>query len=44
MSALRIFIADDHEIVRRVITALLAFHPDWVVCGEAATAVRRSGW
>jgi DNA-binding NarL/FixJ family response regulator len=36
MSALRIFIADDHEIVRRVITALLAFHPDWVVCGEAA--------
>jgi NarL family two-component system response regulator LiaR len=36
MSGLRIFVADDHEIVRRVITALLAFHPDWVVCGEAA--------
>jgi len=36
MSALRIFVVDDHEMVRRVITALLAFHPDWVVCGEAA--------
>src|ERR1700704_4862238 len=36
MAVLRIFIADDHEMVRRVISALLAFHPDWVVCGEAA--------
>ena len=36
MAVLRIFIADDHEMVRRVITGLLAFHPDWVVCGEAA--------
>jgi DNA-binding NarL/FixJ family response regulator len=35
MSTLRIFVADDHEIVRRVITALLAFHPDWEICGEA---------
>ena len=36
MSGLRIFIADDHEMVRRVLTALLRFHPDWVVCGEAS--------
>jgi NarL family two-component system response regulator LiaR len=36
MSRLRIFVADDHEVVRLVITALLAFHPEWVVCGEAA--------
>jgi len=34
--ALRIFVADDSEIVRRVITALLASHPGWEVCGEAA--------
>ncbi len=36
MSALRIFIADDHEMVRGVIMALLAFHPEWKICGEAA--------
>src|SRR6266566_3226188 len=36
MSGLRIFVVDDHEMVRHVISALLAFHPDWVVCGEAA--------
>jgi DNA-binding NarL/FixJ family response regulator len=36
MAALRIFVADDHEIVRRVITALLGLHPEWQICGEAA--------
>ena len=36
MPGLRIFIADDHEMVRRVLAALLRFHPDWVVCGEAS--------
>ena len=33
---LRIFVADDHEVVRRGICALLTSHPGWQVCGEAA--------
>ena len=36
---LRILVADDHELVRRGICALLAGHADWEVCGEA-----RDGW
>jgi len=36
MASLRIFLADDHEVVRRVITALLTFHRGWEICGEAA--------
>ena len=32
----RIFVADDHEVVRRGICALLASHPGWEICGEAA--------
>jgi DNA-binding NarL/FixJ family response regulator len=36
MASLRILVADDHEIVRRVISALLAFHSGWEICGEAA--------
>ena len=36
MTSLRIFLADDDERMRRVIGALLAFHPGWQVCGEAA--------
>ena len=32
---LRIFVADDHEVVRRGICALLTSHPGWQVCGEA---------
>jgi len=35
MGALRILIADDHEIVRHGIRALLDNHPGWEVCGEA---------
>jgi DNA-binding NarL/FixJ family response regulator len=35
MSAFRILIADDHEVVRRGIRALLEGHPGWEVCGEA---------
>lgn len=35
MTAFRILIADDHEIVRRGIRALLENHPGWEVCGEA---------
>jgi DNA-binding NarL/FixJ family response regulator len=35
MSPLRILIADDHEIVRRGLIALLRPHPGWEICGEA---------
>jgi DNA-binding NarL/FixJ family response regulator len=34
---LRILIADDHEIIRRGLKALLASRPGWVVCAETAT-------
>jgi DNA-binding NarL/FixJ family response regulator len=33
--ALRIFVADDHEVVRRGICSLLASHSGWEICGEA---------
>jgi len=33
--ALRIFVADDHEVVRRGIRDLLTSRSDWEVCGEA---------
>jgi DNA-binding NarL/FixJ family response regulator len=35
LSALRILIADDHEVARRGIRSLLESHPGWEVCGEA---------
>lgn len=35
MSALRILIADDHEVIRRGLRALLEEHEGWEVCGEA---------
>src|SRR5207302_8730802 len=31
----RILVADDHEVVRRGLCALLQAQPDWVICGEA---------
>ena len=34
---LRILLADDHEVVRRGLRAVLEAHPGWKVCGEAAT-------
>jgi len=33
---LRILLADDHEIVRKGLCALLRAQPDWDVCGEAS--------
>ena len=33
----RILVADDHEVVRRGIRALLESRPGWNVCGEAAS-------
>lgn len=32
---LHIFVADDHEVVRCGICALLTSHSGWEVCGEA---------
>ena len=37
MTHVRILIADDHEVVRRGVRAVLEGHPGWVVCGEAST-------
>jgi DNA-binding NarL/FixJ family response regulator len=34
--ALRILIADDHDVVRRGLKSLLQAHPGWEVCGEAS--------
>jgi two-component system, NarL family, nitrate/nitrite response regulator NarL len=34
--AIRILLADDHELVRKGIKALFESVPDWQVCGEAA--------
>jgi len=34
-TSFRIFVADDHEVVRCGIRALLEGHPGWEVCGEA---------
>jgi len=36
LAAFRIFIADDHEVVRKGLCSLLQAQPDWEVCGEAA--------
>ncbi len=35
MGTFRIFIADDHEVVRKGLVALLQAQPDWQICGEA---------
>jgi DNA-binding NarL/FixJ family response regulator len=37
MAAVRIVIADDHELVRRGARALLESQPGWKVVGEAST-------
>jgi DNA-binding NarL/FixJ family response regulator len=39
MGAIRILLADDHDLMRRGLKALLESHPGWQVCGEAHT-----GW
>jgi DNA-binding NarL/FixJ family response regulator len=35
VAAFRILVADDHEVVRKGLIALLGQQPDWQVCGEA---------
>lgn len=37
MKTLRILIADDHDLMRRGVKALLQSHAGWEVCGEAHT-------
>ena len=37
MSAPRILVVDDHDIVRQGVCALIAAQPEWIVCGEART-------
>ena len=37
MSTVRILLADDHEIVREGVRALITRQPGWEICGEAAT-------
>jgi DNA-binding NarL/FixJ family response regulator len=37
VKTLRILIADDHDIVREGLRALLESQPNWLICGEAAT-------
>jgi DNA-binding NarL/FixJ family response regulator len=32
---IRILLADDHEVVRQGLSALMATRPDWQVCGQA---------
>src|ERR1700680_2833831 len=34
---LRILIADDHDLLRRGVRALLQTHAGWEICGEATT-------
>ena len=36
MATFRILLADDHEVVRKGLCALLTMQPDWEVCGEAS--------
>src|SRR5215470_4587134 len=37
---IRVFLLDDHEVVRQGLTALLESQPDMIVAGEAATAAQ----
>ena len=34
--SVRIFVADDHDIVREGVKSLLRSRPDWRICGEAS--------
>jgi DNA-binding NarL/FixJ family response regulator len=40
MLPLRIFVADEHDLVRHGIIATVAAHRDWEVCGEAADGLQ----
>jgi DNA-binding NarL/FixJ family response regulator len=34
---MRILVADDHDVIRRGVKAVLSSHPGWEVCAEAST-------
>ena len=37
---IRIFVADDHDIVREGIKSLLKSRPEWTICGEASDGIQ----
>ena len=37
MTPVRILIADDHDVVRQGVRAVLEAEPEWIVCGEASS-------
>ncbi len=44
MPSLKVFVADDHDVVRKGVRSLIESHPGWLVCGEGRTgteAVRK---
>ena len=46
MTPVRILIADDHDVVRQGVRAVLDAEPEWIVCGEAGSgreAVTKAG-
>lgn len=40
MSAMKILLADDHDLMRRGLKALLEARPGWSICGEARTGAQ----
>jgi DNA-binding NarL/FixJ family response regulator len=43
MSSARILVADDHDLIRRGLKALLESHHGWEICGEAHTGSEAVG-
>jgi DNA-binding NarL/FixJ family response regulator len=37
---IRIFLADDHDIVREGVKSLLKIRPEWTICGEASDGIQ----
>jgi DNA-binding NarL/FixJ family response regulator len=37
---IRIFVADDHDIVREGVKSLLKSRPEWTICGEASDGIQ----
>jgi DNA-binding NarL/FixJ family response regulator len=37
---IRIFVADDHDIVREGVKSLLKSRPQWTICGEASDGIQ----
>jgi DNA-binding NarL/FixJ family response regulator len=40
----QILIADDHEVVRSGLRAIIETRADWIVCGEAADGREAVAW